>query len=112
MPQTIRDFIDVSRRPGLAYIWVDALCIAQDDEEELSEQCGLMVSFYLKSELVVSAAMASHSDQAFLPDPRSIESSYGAFIRAPIPLSTIRRPRGRPRGGNSSALRKEYLQLK
>jgi hypothetical protein len=83
LPRTIRDFIDVSRRLGLVYLWVDALCITQDDEEEKDEQCGLMKLFYLKSEVVLFAAMAHHSDQGFLPDPRTIESCYGAIYELP-----------------------------
>lgn len=83
LPRTIRDFITVSRRLQLTYLWVDALCIVQDNEEETREQVKLMVSFYSRSEVVLSASMANHSDQGFLPNPRSVESSYGVIYELP-----------------------------
>ena len=35
LPKTFQDAIDISRRLGIEYIWIDALCIVQAQGEEL-----------------------------------------------------------------------------
>ncbi|PVH68136.1 HET-domain-containing protein, partial [Cadophora sp. DSE1049] len=37
LPATFRDAVLVTRRLGIAYLWIDALCIVQNDEEWLHE---------------------------------------------------------------------------
>lgn len=31
MPKTFQDAVDFTRRLGLSYIWIDSICIIQDD---------------------------------------------------------------------------------
>ena len=31
LPRTFRDAVDISRRLGAQYLWIDSLCIIQDD---------------------------------------------------------------------------------
>jgi len=37
-PKTLHDALHVTRGMGLQYIWIDALCIIQDDENDWQEQ--------------------------------------------------------------------------
>jgi len=41
LPATFRDAIDFTRRLGLRYIWIDALCILQDNIQDWGEQSAL-----------------------------------------------------------------------
>lgn len=34
LPATIRDLVTVATELGIRYIWIDALCIMQDDKED------------------------------------------------------------------------------
>jgi hypothetical protein len=38
IPRTIKDSIDLTRELGFQYLWVDAPCIVQDDNEEEKQQ--------------------------------------------------------------------------
>lgn len=42
LPQTLRDAIWVTRRLGLKYIWIDSLCIFQDDRDDWARQSAKM----------------------------------------------------------------------
>ncbi|KAF5241554.1 hypothetical protein FANTH_9065 [Fusarium anthophilum] len=75
LPSTLRDAVKVARTLGLEYLWVDALCIVQDWEEDKSKEISKMWQIYQGATIVISAALASHSDQGFLLE-RDLESCY------------------------------------
>ncbi|GAB1738441.1 hypothetical protein NU219Hw_g3247t1 [Hortaea werneckii] len=58
VPLTITDAFAVTRRLGLRYIWVDALCIVQDDEEDWNGEVGNMHEIFAGSYLTLLAAEA------------------------------------------------------
>ncbi|KAF5548772.1 het-domain-containing protein [Fusarium phyllophilum] len=75
LPSTLRDAVKVARSLDLVYLWVDALCIVQDWEEDKSREISKMWQIYRSATIVISAALASHSDQGFLHE-RDLESCY------------------------------------
>lgn len=54
MPRTFREAITVTRRLGLRYIWIDALCIIQDSSEDWTSEAGKMASIYAGSAVTIS----------------------------------------------------------
>ncbi|KPA35680.1 tol protein [Fusarium langsethiae] len=82
LPRTIRDLVEVSRRIGYQYLWIDELCIIQDDPNDRSDQVYTMADFYKGAEILISAASASHSGEGFL-QRRTIEQSYGNVFELP-----------------------------
>ena len=53
IPKSIRDSIELVRRIGERYIWVDALCIIQDDPVDFREQISEMGNIYKNSILTI-----------------------------------------------------------
>ena len=53
IPKTIRDSIELVRRIGERYLWVDALCIIQDDPIDFKEQISEMGNTYKNSILTI-----------------------------------------------------------
>jgi hypothetical protein len=79
LPQTIKDALEVTKLLGLNYIWVDALCIVQDDDDDdCTKELAKMTSVYQKAALTISAASAENSDQGFLKD-RTLSKAYGGI---------------------------------
>lgn len=59
MPQTFVDAISVTRHLGIRYIWIDSLCIYQDDAEDWSRESARMCAVYSNAHLVIAANRSS-----------------------------------------------------
>ena len=66
LSRTISDAAVVVEMLGERYLWVDALCILQDDEDDLAEQIPVMGQIYTRS-LVTIMAAASIDSNSGLP---------------------------------------------
>ncbi|KAF4341898.1 het-domain protein [Fusarium beomiforme] len=82
-PQSIKDAILVTRKLGIKYIWVDSLCIIQDDPNDLARELGTMHQIYEFSTLVISAAIASSSTEGFLRLCHPKDETYRLRYRCP-----------------------------
>ncbi|KAI0443967.1 heterokaryon incompatibility protein-domain-containing protein [Xylaria telfairii] len=71
LPPTFRDAIAVATELGIRYIWIDSLCIVQDDPEDWKREAAMMGDVYLNSYLTIAATRASNSEAGFL-GPRSL----------------------------------------
>jgi Heterokaryon incompatibility protein (HET) len=49
LPQTFQDAIAVTRHFGIRYLWVDALCVMQDSEDDIAAECSVMSTIYTNS---------------------------------------------------------------
>ncbi|KAF3762905.1 HET-domain-containing protein, partial [Cryphonectria parasitica EP155] len=61
MPKTIQDAVTITRKLGIQYLWVDALCIIQHDAEEWIRESGKMCDVYSNALLTISATQAEGS---------------------------------------------------
>ncbi|KAL2061952.1 hypothetical protein VTL71DRAFT_7330 [Oculimacula yallundae] len=65
-PRTLQDALHVTRGLGLRYIWIDALCIVQDDAQDWEEQAALMGNIYQGSLVNISATCSTSLSAGFL----------------------------------------------
>nr|XP_036578178.1 uncharacterized protein CTRU02_11967 [Colletotrichum truncatum]KAF6785342.1 hypothetical protein CTRU02_11967 [Colletotrichum truncatum] len=66
LPLTILDTITLVKLLGLRYLWVDLLCLIQDDPDDLSRGTAVMDNVYERSWLTVIAA-CGHDANSGLP---------------------------------------------
>jgi hypothetical protein len=71
LPRTLQDAMFLVRYLGLRYIWIDCLCIVQDDKADWEREAARMADVYSKSYLSIAATRASHCDEGFL-HPRKV----------------------------------------
>lgn len=76
--KTITDAIYVARLLGLSYLWIDSLCIVQDDKEDKGREIGKMQDIYAGAYVTISAACAATCRDGFL-DSMSDDSSQDDF---------------------------------
>lgn len=66
LTKTIRDAVTVTRRFGVRYLWIDALCIIQDSHSDWSVEACDMANIYRNALFTIAAAAASdHSQGCF-----------------------------------------------
>jgi hypothetical protein len=65
-PKTIKDAMVVTRKLGIRYLWVDALCIIQDDDNDKRQEIDSMGEVYKNSTVTISAAKAKRVADGFL----------------------------------------------
>ncbi|KAI0973303.1 heterokaryon incompatibility protein-domain-containing protein [Xylaria arbuscula] len=62
LSQTFRDAIWLTRKLGLQYIWIDSLCILQDDSKDWAVESAKMSSIYSNGYLTIAA---THSENGY-----------------------------------------------
>jgi Heterokaryon incompatibility protein (HET) len=66
LPQSIQDAVKVTRDLGFRFLWVDALCIIQDNAADMAKEVGLMGKVYKRSTLTIAASNAPSVSDGFL----------------------------------------------
>ncbi len=90
LPLTFQHAIAVTRALGIQYLWIDAICIIQDDDKDWEVESGNMASIYGNSYLTISATSSSSPAAGLAPmraAPRTFEhtddegDSFSVFVR-------------------------------
>lgn len=68
LTKTFKDAIEITRRLGLDFIWIDSLCIVQGDEEDWEKESSLMANVYGGSTINIAASSA-------------VDGSQGCFLK-------------------------------
>jgi hypothetical protein len=65
LPQTLQDAVRVAQLLDFRYLWIDSLCIIQDDAADWAVQAALMTDIYEGSALCISALGAKDCNSGF-----------------------------------------------
>ncbi|KAF2755862.1 HET-domain-containing protein [Pseudovirgaria hyperparasitica] len=74
LPETFRDAVLATQTLGYEYIWIDSLCIIQDDTQDWERECPRMASIYGQTAVTITVPGAENSYSAFLLPRRSTHS--------------------------------------
>lgn len=91
LPKTLEDAVTVCRKIGIRFLWVDALCIIQDDETDMLDQISNMGSIYKNSTITIAVASAGTVSDGFLINLKVIQpvAQLPLFMAAGSPPGTI-----------------------
>jgi hypothetical protein len=59
LPPTFQHAIEIVRHLGIRYLWIDSLCIVQDDHQDWEREAGAMANIYHDSFITISASAAT-----------------------------------------------------
>lgn len=68
LSQNFLDALEITRRLGFEYIWIETLCIIQDDEDDRSREASKMANTYGLAAMTISATAASDSQSGIFSD--------------------------------------------
>jgi hypothetical protein len=66
LPQNFSDAIEITRKLGFRYLWIDALCIIQDSAEDKAIEINAMERIYSNSTLTIAVVGATGVADGFL----------------------------------------------
>jgi hypothetical protein len=73
LSKIFRDVVEVTRRLGISFLWIDLFCIIQDSAEDWAEESSKMYLVYRNSYLNLAAGVSPNSEGGFFY-PRSLSS--------------------------------------
>ncbi|RYP37982.1 hypothetical protein DL767_002710 [Monosporascus sp. MG133] len=79
LPKTIQDAVKVTAALGIEYLWVDSICIVQDDGDDKAREIAHMPSIYNGATVTIVAATAKAAKDGFLHDRDPHTLMGGAF---------------------------------
>ena len=66
LPPVLSDAAEVTRKLGEKYIWIDRLCIQQDNALDWQENASIMARIFEQAELTIGAVSSASVDESFL----------------------------------------------
>ncbi|KAF2688490.1 HET-domain-containing protein, partial [Lentithecium fluviatile CBS 122367] len=97
LPRTFQDAVSFTRRLNLRYIWIDSLCIIQDDGDDWAAESALMADIYRNATITVSAAASKgpHDGLFVSTQPQHQGTKLTpVFVEPPNPLPSFYTHRG------------------
>jgi hypothetical protein len=66
LPLTPCDAVIITRELGIQYLWIDAICIIEDDIQDWHRESGAKIKTYSNAHLTIAAATTHHCDGGIL----------------------------------------------
>ena len=83
-PTTFRDAIRITPKLGVRYLWIDSLCIIQDNLLDWQIESSRMGDVYQNAYLTIAASRASSDSEGFLQNRPFVYTSMEVISRSGI----------------------------
>lgn len=80
LPKSFSDAIQIARAVGLAYLWIDSLCIIQDNSKDWETEASMMSSVYGGSLLNIAASSARDGTEGCFLKPQYHSGGFTAQV--------------------------------
>ncbi|KAI4862964.1 HET-domain-containing protein [Hypoxylon rubiginosum] len=90
----MQDAVEVCRSLGIPYLWVDAVCIIQDDKADWERESADMTNVYKNAHLTICTPTSTSCREGFLGERASATISFHSRINPDVVGSYVIRPCG------------------
>lgn len=92
LTKTFKDAIQITRRLNIRYLWIDSLCIVQDDPADFFRECSRMYMIYSRALCTIAAMDSEDGDGGcFIPrDPYQVKPCEISFEDGPSDYRILR----------------------
>lgn len=73
LSKTFKDAIELTRELGIQHVWIDSLCIIQDDTDDWVRESSSMASIYANSFLTIAATGSEDGRGGLFRNPLAVE---------------------------------------
>ncbi|KAF7918622.1 hypothetical protein BELL_0212g00190 [Botrytis elliptica] len=80
LPKTFKDAINITQKLGVDFLWIDSLCIIQNDDDDWQKEAALMSSVYGGSVITIAASSARDSTEGCFLKPPNFSGGLRARI--------------------------------
>ena len=80
LPKTFQDAVVFARKMHFRYLWIDSLCILQDDSRDWRVESARMQKIYSDASITIAATVATNSHEGFLKVATSSHLGYKSSI--------------------------------
>ncbi|KAH8890108.1 HET-domain-containing protein [Thozetella sp. PMI_491] len=71
LPATFRDAVNITRALGIEYLWIDSLCIIQNDEDDWEAESGRMEDVFSSAYCTLAASSTQSASAGFLQERKA-----------------------------------------
>lgn len=89
IPKTLQDAMTITHKLGLRYLWVDALTIIQDDEDDWHTEAAKMAIVYGNAHVTIAATLSQGLDSGIFAPRDSLARYYRVW---PLPEQLTAKP--------------------
>jgi hypothetical protein len=68
LPRTFRQAVEITRSLRVQYLWIDSLCIVQDDPEDWDHESKLMEQVFSSAYITIAATCSNGTNDGFLKE--------------------------------------------
>ncbi|KAH6638800.1 heterokaryon incompatibility protein-domain-containing protein [Boeremia exigua] len=74
LPQILQDAIIMTKLLGFHYLWIDSICIVQDDKEDWAAEAANMADIYSNAHVVIAATGYSSATEGFIQPRKKVQA--------------------------------------
>jgi Heterokaryon incompatibility protein (HET) len=89
LPHSLRDAVILTQKLGLSYLWIDALCIIQDNEIDKGAEVSKMATIYENAAVTIASSRTNSAIESFLSPRTEFNGIVLMTIRAMSSLDLI-----------------------
>jgi hypothetical protein len=86
LPRTLRETVLATVNLGIQYLWIDSICIVQDDRGDWEREAAQMASIYENASLTIAAAAAPDANQGLFTQGNQTVASPQPLARTPVDI--------------------------